>query len=65
MSDIGDTEPAAAVPAVPVPPAPVAPNPVAFSLTPATAHGGILDYATAAGRKLYANATAKLEEDQC
>ena len=37
---------------------------VVFSLTPATAHGGVLDYATAAGRKLYANATAKLEEDQ-
>ena len=34
-----------------------------FSLTPATAHGGILDYTTASGRKLYASATAKLEED--
>ena len=76
MSDTGTAvpaseEPAPAVPAaVPqaappvVPPAPVARNPVQFSLTPATAHGGILDYATTAGRKLYANATAKLEEDQ-
>ena len=79
MADTGEAvpvpapvEPAAAVPAVPgppvpvvqAPPAPVAPNPVPFSLTPATAHGGILDYATAVGRKLYSNATAKLEEDQ-
>ena len=37
---------------------------VTFSLTPATVHGGILDYSTATGRKLYDNATAKLEEDQ-
>ena len=69
MSDTGFAQ----EPAVPAPPqvappvAPtmaVAPNPVAFSLTPATAHGGILDYATTAGRKMYANATAKLDDDQ-
>ena len=35
----------------------------AFALTPATAVGGIIDYTTAAGRKLYSSATAKLEED--
>jgi len=34
-----------------------------FSLTPATAVGGIIDYTTSAGRKLYSAATAKLEED--
>ena len=34
-----------------------------FSLTPATAVGGIIDYSTAAGLKLYTAATAKLEED--
>ena len=35
----------------------------AFALTPATAVGGVIDYTTAAGRKLYSSATAKLEED--
>ena len=35
-----------------------------FSLTPATAVNGVIDYATATGRKLYSSATAKLEEDQ-
>ena len=35
----------------------------AFSLTPATAVGGIIDYNTSAGRKLYSAATAKVEED--
>ena len=52
------------------PPAPVAQgqvqapgqNPV-FALTPATAIGGIIDYGTTQGRKLYAAATAKLSED--
>jgi len=34
-----------------------------FSLTPATAVGGIIDYGTSAGRKLYSAATAKVEED--
>ena len=34
-----------------------------FSLTPATAVGGIIDYSTSAGLKLYTAATAKLEED--
>ena len=38
------------------------PNPP-FSLTPATAVGGIIDYTTSAGRKLYSTAIAKLEED--
>ena len=37
---------------------------IAFSLTPATAIGGIIDYSTNSGRKMYASATAKLEEDQ-
>jgi len=37
---------------------------VTFSLTPATAIGGIIDYTTSSGRKMYASATAKLEEDQ-
>ena len=37
-------------------------NPV-FALTPATAVDGIIDYSTSAGRKLYATATAKVEED--
>ena len=37
---------------------------VTFSLTPATAIGGIIDYSTNSGRKMYASATAKLEEDQ-
>ena len=75
---MSDTEPgpstvnlgAATQPAAPAETAPEA-NPraganqtVTFSLTPATAHGGILDYSTATGRKLYENATAKLEEDQ-
>ena len=75
---MSDTEPgpstvnlgAAIQPAAPAETAPEA-NPraganqtVTFSLTPATAHGGILDYSTATGRKLYENATAKLEEDQ-
>ena len=57
------------VPQVPVlapvqPPAVQAPvqNPV-FALTPATAVGGIIDYGTAQGRKMYAAATAKLSED--
>ena len=57
------------VPPVPVlapvqPPAVQAPlqNPV-FALTPATAVGGIIDYGTAQGRKMYAAATAKLSED--
>lgn len=36
---------------------------VNFSLTPATAIGGIIDYSTSSGRKMYAAATAKLEED--
>ena len=36
---------------------------VAFSLTPATSVGGVIDYGTSRGRKLYATATAKLEED--
>ena len=35
-----------------------------FSLTPATAIGGIIDYTTNSGRKMYASASAKLEEDQ-
>ena len=34
-----------------------------FSLTPATAVEGIIDYSTSAGRKLYQAATAKVEED--
>ena len=34
-----------------------------FSLTPATAVDGIIDYSTSAGRKLYLAATAKVEED--
>lgn len=34
-----------------------------FALTPAAAVCGIIDYSTAAGRKLYAAATAKVEED--
>ena len=34
-----------------------------FSLTPATAVGGVIDYTRAAGRKLYSRATSKLEED--
>ena len=34
-----------------------------FALTPATAVNGIIDYSTAAGRKLYSTATAKVEED--
>ena len=37
---------------------------IIFSLTPATAIGGIIDYSTSSGRKMYASATAKLEEDQ-
>ena len=36
---------------------------VAFSLTPATSIGGIIDYRTSRGRKLYASAAAKLEEE--
>ena len=36
---------------------------VAFSLTPATSIGGIIDYGTSQGRKLYTTATAKLEEE--
>ena len=36
---------------------------VAFSPTPATSIGGVIDYGTSRGRKLYATATAKLEED--
>ena len=39
------------------------PDPPQFSLTPATAVGGIIDYSTSAGLKLYTTATAKLEED--
>ncbi len=34
-----------------------------FSLTPATAVGGIIDYSTSAGCKLYSAVTAKVEED--
>ena len=36
---------------------------VAFSLTPATSIGGVINYGTSQGRKLYATATAKLEEE--
>ena len=36
---------------------------VAVSLSPATSEGGVIDYGTSHGRKLYATATAKLEED--
>ena len=36
---------------------------VAFSLTPATSIGGIIDYSTSMGRKLYSTAISKLEED--
>ena len=36
---------------------------VTFSLTPAISVGGVIDYRTSCGRKLYAEATAKLEED--
>jgi len=36
---------------------------VAFSLTPATSIGGVIDYRTGRGRKLYATATAKLEDE--
>lgn len=66
MSDDDASAPGVGAQGAGVPPVVGAPpnNPVVFSLTPATAHGGILDYATAAGRKLYAHATAKLEEDQ-
>jgi hypothetical protein len=35
---------------------------IAFSLTPATSIGGIIDYSTARGRKLYSAATFKLED---
>jgi len=38
-------------------------NVVAFSLTPATSIGGIIDYSTSMGRKLYLTAISKLEED--
>ena len=38
-------------------------QPPIFSLTPAMAVGGIIDYSTSAGRKLYSAATAKLSED--
>ena len=38
-------------------------NVVAFSLTPATSIGGIIDYSTSMGRKLYSTAISKLEED--
>ena len=34
-----------------------------FSLTPASSIGGIIDYSTTKGRKLYASATSKLEDD--
>ena len=69
MSDTGTeaSAPAQPAPAPVAPPAvpqtPVTPNLVQFLLTPATAYGGIFDYATTTGRKLYANVTAKLEED--
>ena len=36
--------------------------PPPFALTPATAIGGVIDYTTSTGRKLYSSATAKLEE---
>ena len=36
---------------------------VEFSLTPATSIGGIIDYATSRGRKMYASATTKLEDE--
>ena len=36
---------------------------VAFSLTPATSIGGIIDYATSRGRKMYTSATTKLEDE--
>ena len=36
---------------------------VAFSLTPATAIGGIINFSTSTGQKMYTLATAKLEED--
>ena len=52
----------ASAPAAPAPAQATAQVP-AFSLTPATAYGGIIDYSTSAGRKLYASATAKVEED--
>ena len=36
---------------------------VAFALTPAMTHDGIVDYSTTQGRKLYDNATAKLDDE--
>ena len=36
---------------------------MAFSLTSATSIGGVIDYNISSGRKLYATATAKLEDE--
>lgn len=36
---------------------------IAFSLIPATSIGGIIDYSTARGRKLYSAVTSKLEDE--
>ena len=36
---------------------------ITFSLTPATSIGGIIDYSTARGRKMYSAATSKLEDE--
>ena len=36
---------------------------VAFALTPAMTRDGLVDYSTAQGRKLYDNATAKLDDE--
>ena len=38
-------------------------NVVTFSLTLATSIGGIIDYSTSMGRKLYSTTISKLEED--
>ena len=35
----------------------------AFALTPAMTHNGLVDCSTAQGRKLYDNATAKLDDE--
>ena len=40
-----------------------APAAVPFSLTPAMAHQGIIDYSVTSGRKMYSSATARLSED--
>ena len=34
-----------------------------FSLSPAMAHHGIINYSTTAGRKMYSSAKARLSED--